>query len=296
MIPLNKLTQESLPLLRTLLSDAPHRFADFTAGYQYMWAADYDTAFGIFEEMPLLSASEPDGSRRYACLRPIPVGGENAFLTALCRANGGECAVGALTQEEARRYAAAFSGAVREEMLPEESDYLYLAEPLSSFAGRRLSAKRNHLNAFLREHADFSIRPLSMENMDEVTAFHRRFQQETRDQSETALREEKAATRLLRAFPYAADAGFVLYTENRVIGFSLGELRGDTFYMHVEKADPAIRGAYPCLTRAAVAEMRTAGAVYVNREEDDGDPGLRQSKRSFCPESLLDKYTLYLKA
>lgn len=292
---MEKLTLDNLTKLREKLTALPHRFADFTAGYQYMWSEMYDTQLGQLCGVPVLSVRETDKSRRYAFLAPLPAEREAELLSALCKENGGSVTVGALTEEEAVAYAKLFPGESQIAAFPEESDYLYTAESLSSFKGRHLAAKRNHINAFLREQSNYAVLPLTQENLPEVQAFHAAFQRESQDRSESALREERAATRLLAAFPQSSDLGIVLYVRNRVAGFSLGEVRGDTFYMHVEKADCTVRGAYPLLTREAVSLACGRGAVYVNREEDDGDPGLRQAKRSLCPVALLDKYTLYLK-
>ena len=37
------------------------------------------------------------------------------------------------------------------------------------------------------------------------------------------------------------------------------------------------------------------GFTYVNREEDDGEPGLRRAKESYYPVKMIEKYCAYEK-
>ena len=74
----------------------------------------------------------------------------------------------------------------------------------------------------------------------------------------------------------------------RILGFTVMERIGDTLMIHIEKGLPAVRGIYPMLVTLeanAYPDVR-----FVNREEDDGNAGLRQSKLSYHPVRLLQKY------
>ena len=67
---------------------------------------------------------------------------------------------------------------------------------------------------------------------------------------------------------------------------------GDTFFIHVEKADRAYRGAYQMILTQMLRHYTGDDVIYVNREEDVGDPGLRYSKEAYHPERLLAKYIM----
>ncbi len=290
---LHSITAETLPTLTRLFSSLPMRFADFTAGYQYMWAADYASMYGDFLGVPLLSACPPEGERRFALLTCLPEEGCASFLTAFCRENGGRAVFGALDRTTAIRYANAFSGRATLETDMDTADYLYTRETLTAFPGRRLAAKRNHINAFLRDNTEIVFQPLTEENRARAAAFLHEFRESGEDDTLSAHAEGRAAERLLSVFPYPSAIGFLLSVRGDVIGLSLGEIRGDCFYMHVEKARREIRGAYPYLVREALSKL-PEGVRYANREEDDGDEGLRRSKHSYMPAELLEKYTLTL--
>ena len=53
----------------------------------------------------------------------------------------------------------------------DSSDYIYSAEKLSTLAGKKLHAKRNHINRFI-ENNDWSFEPITPENLGEVIAMN----------------------------------------------------------------------------------------------------------------------------
>ena len=87
--------------------------------------------------------------------------------------------------------------------------------------------------------------------------------------------------------------GGVLLVENQIVGFSLGEIIGDTLFTHIEKADRDYEGCYQMLVAQFAQQFAQEGTVaFINREDDTGDPGLRTSKLSYHPVALLEKYTV----
>ncbi len=286
-------TPENLVRLSRFLADSGSHFADFTAGYQSMWAADYDCRFGRLFGVRALSAREADGSRRYALVDRLTDSDAKRFFSEALPLADGAFTLGALTEEEALRYAALYGGESRVAFFPEEADYLYEALSLQSLAGRRLAAKRNHLNAFLRDYPDYEILPYTEETQGEALAFLREFRLSEEDTTPSAHAEGTAAERLLSLCPPALLYGILLRVGGETVGISVGELRRDCFYMHVEKARRSYRGAYPLLVREACRRLPDT-VLYANREEDDGDAGLRQSKLSYAPIAVLPKYTLTL--
>ena len=64
-----------------------------------------------------------------------------------------------------------------------------------------------------------------------------------------------------------------------------------TAYIHVEKANPDIRGLYPFLNQQFLINC-FPDAEFVNREDDMGLEGLRKAKLSYNPLKLIKKYTV----
>ena len=102
--------------------------------------------------------------------------------------------------------------------------------------------------------------------------------------------ERDAILELFADWDYFKLQGGALRLDGRIIAFTFGEqLNTDTVVVHVEKADPNIRGAYPAINQGFVANC-WAGMTYINREEDMGEPGLRKAKESYKPEKMIEKY------
>ena len=172
-------------------------------------------------------------------------------------------------------------------------DYLYNASDMAGFPGKHFHGQRSHVNKFDRLYPDWRFEAITAENLPDVRAYFEdhavRFR---KDESETALAEEGCVRDFLEHyFAYGgAQKSGVLYVGGQVIGFSCGEVVGDTLIIHIEKADTAFDGAYQKLVCEYAKMYVTERVRYINREEDLGDPGMRQSKEQYHPVALLEKY------
>ena len=61
--------------------------------------------------------------------------------------------------------------------------------------------------------------------------------------------------------------------------------------IHIEKANPSIRGLYTAINKIFLTE-EFPDVEFVNREDDLGIEGLRKAKLSYKPIKLVDKYSL----
>ena len=87
----------------------------------------------------------------------------------------------------------------------DSADYVYLAEKLKTFAGKRLQKKRNHLNAFYRDYAGrWSYETLDEHNVAECEAFLKQWHAEDPD---AFLQQERRGVK--RAAPAAEHAARV---------------------------------------------------------------------------------------
>lgn len=177
-------------------------------------------------------------------------------------------------------------------------DYLYDINRLADLGGKKLQSKRNHCNRFEQNHPDWSVEPITADNLPLCRAmaeewFAQYDGEETSEEHD--FRIEKIA--LGRAFDdYAALGmdGLLLRTGGEIVAFTMGNLiQEDTFDVNFEKAFAGVQGAYPVINRefARYVRERYPSVVYLNREDDMGLPGLRRAKESYHPDILLCKGT-----
>jgi hypothetical protein len=88
--------------------------------------------------------------------------------------------------------------------------------------------------------------------------------------------------------------GGIYYVETRPVAYVLGEelAGGASFVIHFEKAVRGYKGLYQFINQSFAAILPD---VYqtINREQDLGEPGLRQAKLSYNPAGFIEKFKVY---
>ena len=175
----------------------------------------------------------------------------------------------------------------------ENFDYVYLAEDLINLAGRKYHSKKNHLNSFQKNYPMANYLPITKDIIpkcrEEFNDWYENKSPELPDDPFLAL-ERAAINEVLDNFCDFNLKGGAIELDGRIIAFTFGEqLNTDTAVIHVEKADPDIRGAYPAINQGFVAH-EWANMTYINREEDMGLEGLRKAKESYKPIKMIEKF------
>lgn len=163
-------------------------------------------------------------------------------------------------------------------------DYLYDLEQLEQLSGPLLRKKRNLVRQFERNVPDFQVHPITVENLDAVVVFAKELNAKLHQAD--FLAEENEAMETMAQFFVPAGLGGILLTDGSgtPLGFSVWSLIGNGVWdIHFEKADHAVKGAPQMLVVQLAAALRKLGGTRMNREQDMGEPGLRQAKRSLDP-------------
>ena len=173
-------------------------------------------------------------------------------------------------------------------------DYLYKTENLIRLSGNRLHAKKNHLNKF-RKTYKFSYEPVTPSAIPDCLKLAESWCHARRCQEDLDLTDEAQAVKsILENFAPLHVAGGLIRVEGKVEAFALGEmLNADTAVIHVEKANPEIPQAFVAINQQ-FCEHEWPQVPFINREQDLGDPGLRQAKLSYQPERLIPKFRIKL--
>lgn len=176
----------------------------------------------------------------------------------------------------------------------DESEYIYTVEKLSSLAGKKLHGKRNHIARF-KDNPDWNYEDISDSNMKDCLIMNDEWCKMYNCIDDPSLNHELCAVK--EAFANYKELGLVgglIRREGKVIAYTVGsQITEDTFDIHIEKAFANIQGAYPMINQQFV-QHNCQEYMYVNREEDLGDEGLRKAKTSYYPDILLDKYVARL--
>ena len=178
------------------------------------------------------------------------------------------------------------------------ADYLYKASDLSTFAGRKYSGQRNHINYLKKTYTNYDIKQINAENINDVRIFFEKYKNHHDNNLPALIEETKKIYEMLQNienFKKYGQTGIALYIDGFVIGFSIGEIINDTLFVHIEKADLSYRGAYQIIVNEFVKQNINDKIIYVNREDDAGDENLRISKMSYHPCEIIKKYTVEIR-
>jgi hypothetical protein len=177
----------------------------------------------------------------------------------------------------------------------DHSDYVYRSDYLIELAGGKYHTQRNHINSLSRSYR-YRYEPLREEYLSACLYLCARWCQVKKcDEDLSLLGEWEAIGEVLANYPALGLQGGVILIDDRVQAFSCGELLNqDTAVIHLEKADPELRGLYAVINQQFTREA-WAGVPFINREQDLGEPGLRKAKLSYHPHHLVEKYRIRLR-
>ena len=170
------------------------------------------------------------------------------------------------------------------------ADYVYETEKLASLAGKKLHAKRNHINKFKNLYPDWSYETLTDDNVEDCFQMALKWRNKNGCEDDPEKNAEMCVTlNSLRLYKELGLRGGVLKAGGQIVAFTVGEpVSDDTFVVHIEKAFAEVDGAYPMINQQFV-QHECMEYEYVNREEDTGAEGLRKAKLSYRPVFLEEK-------
>jgi len=168
-------------------------------------------------------------------------------------------------------------------------DYLYDAHSIATLQGRKLHGQRNHRNYFERTWA-FHFEEVTSANVKDVREFIESVAESK--SSEFFLEGHRKTLEVLDNLDIYEFVSLALYAEGKVVGCTFGTLIGDTLFVTIEQANKDYRGAYPKLASTFASAHLDAGILFVNREDDLGDEGLRDSKLAWQPIEIIEKFSV----
>ena len=181
------------------------------------------------------------------------------------------------------------------EELRSEWEYVYRVDDLIELKGRSYSQKRAHIKVFDEKYTK-EYSPLLEEDFKELIIFQNEWLERNKGRiAESVLHDENEA--IMSVLEYWNDFplfGAYIRIEGRIAAYTIAEeLNHETIDIRFEKAFSDYEGIYQYLNRTFLSRQ-AKNYIWVNREEDMGDPGLRKAKSSYHPARYEKKYLVII--
>lgn len=178
----------------------------------------------------------------------------------------------------------------------DQHEYVYSVKDLTALKGKAFAHKRNRVRAFLDGY-EWDYYKMSPDFFDEVIDFQERWRlhrDETMNEEEikSLYNEDIAIRSVLDKWSDFNLIGGVLKVNEKIIAYTIGaELDGKNIDVMFEKAFPEYTGSYQAINYL-FQKNQCSEYEWANREEDMGEPGLREAKMSYNPAKMLKKYIM----
>jgi len=281
---------EDIDAIRRVYNTHPPPHSDYSIVTMLAWQHYMEYHFAPVGDH-LLFMTVKDGKRHFRG----PVGDYSdedlQDLLSLAREHGDDPPIGVLDHEMAVRFGRVLPGA---SFVPHRDffDYIYRADTLRDLPGKDFLKVRNQLNHF-QKNRDYKVEPMDASNRLEAMDFFIRWCEDKGCSDDDLLRYESGAIRYcMENFDALGLEGLVIRMGGRIEAATIFEVPcDDTAIVHVEKADPAITGAYQAINNES-ARALSGRVEFINRESDMGLPGLRMVKERYRPDRMIEVFHL----
>ncbi len=258
----------------------------------FIWRSCYNINFTREDGFLILNVCKDN-----ECFILPPFGGEIEKLPALfekIHKQLGDFEIRGIYRDIIEEYESIMPGKFLYTLDRDNSDYIYLSSSLAQLSGRKYHQKKNHANSFRKNYPNYRYLPISEDLIPECLMFAEKWhkvKQAENPEDESLLCESCAIKEALNNFKTLGITGGVIMIDGQIEAMTFGEMvNKDMAVIHVEKANPEIRGLYTVINQE-FCQRAWSEAKYINREEDMGIEGLRRAKSSYHPKYLLDKFT-----
>ncbi|WP_104750044.1 DUF2156 domain-containing protein [Helicobacter cynogastricus] len=252
----------------------------------YLWRKSREIAYTTSHDCLLIRTRYPNSAPFY--FYPMGTGDKKALIQTLLELES-KLELRALEERHKQELETYFPNTFHFEAKRDRFDYVYRTAELIALQGKKYHKKKNHLNAFLKQYPHFTYEPISAHNRNQTIDVLTEWR--ALGQEDSALdHEHQGILDALEVFEELQLQGGVICIEGCIVALSFGEkINAEMAVIHIEKADPRVRGAYQMINQQLLAHT-FKDCPFVNREEDLGIEGLRQAKMGYHPAFLLEKF------
>ena len=277
-------------LMHSYFKNYPSRSCERTFANALLWSRHYPVMYAIVENALVFRSMSHGEAYAYPVGKPSDVKRALDYLMKDTKKRGVPFMLYHITPEQFVQIEEWYPDRFEIEYHRDIADYIYESEKLINLSGKKLHAKRNHINKFKATYHSWSYETMKEDNLEECFQMALKWRKENGCDEDPDKNAEMCVTlNALRLFKELELRGGILRIDGEIIAFTIGEaISEDTFVVHVEKAFADIQGAYPMINQQ-FAEHECALYQYINREDDTGSEGLRKAKLSYRPAFLVEK-------
>ena len=291
MIDFQPIVPDDLEKYSPYLQSGKSRGCEYSFANLYLWGRQ--KAAVIQGQMVLFSQF----NRKTVYPYPAGVGEVKPVLEAIIRDSqerGIPCRITGLDSEDMAQMDEMFPGQFRYHCDRDSYDYVYAIDDLADLKGKKYQKKRNHINRFRENFPNYTIEPITGENMSQVQQMLEQWyaQRQEADPQGDYHMEKAAIYKALQHYEQLGLEGLVLVNEDRILAMTIGSrLTPDTYDIHFEKAIAEADTAYTVINCefARYLRLKYPEVQFLNREDDLGIEGLRKAKLSYYPHHLVEK-------
>lgn len=284
---------EDLELIKPFLFLQNYRTCDFAIGAIFMWVEHFDYEYCINDGSLYIKGNDTEDSSAKCYALPL---GESSISNRIERLLNeteeglqNKLVLNTIPEGAIEEIKNSFNCIVSE--MDNWFDYLYNANDLATFIGHKYNKKRNRINQFKKTYENYSYHALTVADKADSLDFLDKFIERSEQVDELEIYESRKAKEILARFEEFGFRGGVLRVGGEVVALTIGDIYRDTAFIHIEKANTDFEGAYQMICNLFAEDLsRNKVIKYINREEDLGDLGMRQSKQSYFPIELLKKF------
>ncbi len=183
-------------------------------------------------------------------------------------------------------------------------DYIYKTDNLIELKGNNYHTKRTEINKFLKTYPNHRIEPLDpLRDKEKILKLFYKWskgristiaEENVGKYLDGIMFEHSAIKIMLNEYHQLDLIGIVLYVNDDVVGFSIGEkINKKVASVIFEKTDFDISGSAQYIFKEFSKILKDVyGSEYINAGDDMGFENLKRVKMSYRPQCLPPKYTI----
>lgn len=266
----------------------PRRSLDYTLANLWGWQKYYGLEWAFAQDLCFLRQTLP----RETLWAPLGDWRQCDWPELFKTCHGGQTLITRVPAELANIWQEALPANIQLQEDRGQWEYLYAQADLATLSGNRFHKKRNHYNSYVKTYGNPDYQAITPAMVDRVLEVQEDWcHSHECDDSPSLMAENDAIRRVLsRWSAFHGLVGGTLLIDGKMVAFSVGEpLDAATLGVHFEKGLMGYKGVYQAMN-LEFASHAGAGFKWINRAQDLGEEGLRQTKLTYQPADYLRKF------